>query len=81
LGAAPVLAGAEFWATAADDSAVPPSNPAVPLSSVRRDTDCRRTVFSIVRSSQAFMSGDLLFQQDDRGCGRMSLYSLILSTS
>jgi hypothetical protein len=26
----------------------PPNSPAVPLSNVRRDTDCRRTVFSVI---------------------------------
>jgi hypothetical protein len=50
----PVLAGAVFWASAApEDSAAPPKSPAVPLSNIRRDTDCRRTVFSVIfRSSQ-----------------------------
>ena len=45
----PSLTGAAFWARATpDDSAAPPSSPAVPLSNVRRDTDCRRTVFFIM---------------------------------
>jgi hypothetical protein len=53
--AAAALVGAVFWASAApDDSAAPPNSPAVPLSKVRRDTDCRRIVFSVIfRSSQA----------------------------
>jgi hypothetical protein len=82
LGAAPVLVGVVVCAsTVPDESAAPPNSPAVPLSNVRRDTDCRRTVFSIVRPSQAFEFLKLTFLWNDRGCGHMSLYSLILSTS
>jgi len=45
----PMLAVAAFWASAApDDSAAPPNRPAVPFSNVRRDTDCRRNVFSVI---------------------------------
>ena len=44
-----VLAGAVFWASAEpEDSAAPPNSPAVPLGNVRRDTDCCRTVFSVI---------------------------------
>jgi hypothetical protein len=59
LGGAPGLAGDVFWASAVpDDSTAPPNSPAVPLSKVRRDTDCRRIVFSVIfRSSQASDAG------------------------
>ena len=45
--AAPVLAGAVFWASETpDENAAPPNNPAVPLNKIQRDRDCRRTVAS-----------------------------------
>jgi hypothetical protein len=80
-----VLAGAVFWASETpDESAAPPNNPAVPLNKIRRDRDCRRTVVSVIAvpPNRLFWGiPEPCFSTDDRGCTRMKLYSLILSTS